>query len=206
MRASGAEGPRPLVTNRLRTVRTLATSTCRSTAWRSSILALVRRPASVAVGVELLRPLLTCTGSTTLEPSVDAAVRRFVATGDPAALLAIVGVGEGLTPAGDDVIVGVLAALDALSDCSVRARPRRKACVASLASGLEGRTTRLAAQLVESACEGEYAEPLRDLLHCMASSPRDDTSLLAAAHAVAALGHDSGVSLLRGLVAGIDSA
>ena len=168
-------------------------------------LALTRRPASMDVGAGWIRPLATGPASTLLQPTIDRTLSRFVATGDASVLHDIVGVGEGLTPAGDDVIVGVLAALDLLSACSASARQQRGECIAALIGQAEGRTTRLATQLIESACEGEYAEPLRDLLHGMAASPLDAASLVAAARSVAALGHDSGVSLLRGLIAGIDS-
>jgi hypothetical protein len=167
-------------------------------------LALRHRPASLARGMDSLRHVAAGREPTAFDRTVDRAISGFVETQDPSVLLALVGVGEGLTPTGDDVIVGIVAALDSLSAADVSAGALHAGLVQQLSHAVTGRTTRLAAQLILSACGGEYAEPLRDLLHCIAADPIDQRTLGASARAVAALGHDSGVSLIRGVVAGVD--
>ena len=80
----------------------------------------------------------------------------------------LVGWGEGLTPAGDDFLIGLMAGLDAL----VRDDPRRREFRRALAAALEAstqRTTPIAAHYLRLAAGGHYIEPLirlRNALLC----------------------------------------
>ena len=63
------------------------------------------------------------------------ALARFSAGGEARDLVGFVGLGEGLTPSGDDALVGVLAGLDALDQAIADARIERGALVAALDTG-----------------------------------------------------------------------
>jgi len=121
-----------------------------------------------------------------------AALASFHEEGDPALLAVLVGVGEGLTPSGDDVIVGALAAFERLGDEAARAR------LGAALAGCGVRTTKLAAQMIEAALAGRHAEPVLGVLAALAASP---ARLDAAASALLAVGHRSGADTLRGIVA-----
>jgi hypothetical protein len=128
------------------------------------------------------------------EPALAAALASYRDCGDPAVLAVLVGVGEGLTPSGDDLLVGALAALDALGDDAARQR------LASALTGCAVRTTRLAAQMIEAARDGRHAEPVLGVLEALAGSTSREPLEVAAA-ALLAVGHRSGADTLRGIVA-----
>jgi hypothetical protein len=122
-------------------------------------------------------------------------------TGDPslAAEVAarLIGLGPGLTPSGDDVLVGIEAALHAL------ARPSA-GFLASAMSDVEERTTALAATLLRHAAAGEFAERLHILLAALLGS--DDETIPAAIDRAAAWGATSGSDCLLGVLIGLDIA
>jgi hypothetical protein len=133
------------------------------------------------------------------EPVLAAALASYRDGGDPALLAVLVGIGEGLTPSGDDVIVGALAAFDALDDAAARGR------LGPALAGGAVRTTRLAAQSIAAALDGRHAEPVLDVLEALAGgAPR--ARLDAAASALLAVGHRSGADTLRGIVAVLERA
>jgi hypothetical protein len=107
----------------------------------------------------------------------------------------LVGLGSGLTPSGDDVLVGIEAALHAL------ARP--SAGFLALAMGdVEGRTTALAATLLHHAGAGEFAERLHALLAALIGS--EDEGIPAAIDRAVAWGATSGTDCLLGVLIGLD--
>jgi hypothetical protein len=137
------------------------------------------------------------------EPALAGALARFGATGDVAGLAGIVGVGEGLTPAGDDVIVGVLAGLDAAREASRAAAGRRQRLLAALEKGAVA-TTRLSAQMLDAAGAGLYAEPVLGVLHALVRQPPSAPELRRAVAALLATGHRSGADTLRGIRAALE--
>jgi len=110
----------------------------------------------------------------------------------------LVGWGEGLTPAGDDFLVGLLAGLDA----AVHADPSRLACRMAIVEALLAslpRTTRISAHQLHLAAHGHYGERLlaaRDTLLSDTSWHEVD----AAWHAACAIGATSGADTLAGLL------
>jgi hypothetical protein len=109
----------------------------------------------------------------------------------------LIGLGQGLTPSGDDVLVGIEAALHAL------ARPTAGFLVLAT-SGVEGRTTALAATLLHHAAGGEFAERLHVLLAALLGS--DDEAIPAAIDRAVAWGATSGTDCLLGVLIGLDVA
>jgi len=130
---------------------------------------------------------------------VDALVRAARERDLDATLVAIdrlVGWGEGLTPAGDDFLVGWLAGLHQLAS----ERDDYREAVARAVVGRAGRTTIIAAHMLRLAADGDFAAPvdrIRDALFC---APRDD-DWPGAVETLLALGATSGADTLRGLLA-----
>lgn len=73
----------------------------------------------------------------------------------------LIGLGPGLTPSGDDCLVGVLAVLQSREPAWLASAPRVRAAVA--AAAVEG-TSPVAAEFVRCALEARFAEPLTALL------------------------------------------
>ena len=107
----------------------------------------------------------------------------------------LVGLGPGLTPSGDDVLVGIEAALHALAGPSA-------GFLALAMDGVEERTTALAATLLRHAATGEYAERLHTLLAALLGS--DDEAIPAAIDRAVAWGATSGTDCLLGVLIGLD--
>jgi len=115
----------------------------------------------------------------------------------------LVGWGEGLTPAGDDVLVGLLAALDADAlDDAERRRFRdalRAACLAC-----SSRTSRISAAQMRLAAEGHHAEPTLRARDALLGA--DDPRIVDAAVAAAlAIGATSGAATMTGLLGGMEA-
>jgi len=132
-------------------------------------------------------------------PVLAGAIGRFDADRAVEGLAPLVGLGPGLTPAGDDFIVGLLAALWSRYD--------GRAFVAKL----HGPLARLAAtshpisrQFLMDALEGEVCEPLSDL--AVAVSMHDHERAAAGALRVMRFGHTSGADALTGFLFGLQPA
>jgi len=132
------------------------------------------------------------------EAALAAVLERFRAGGEIRGLAALVGVGEGLTPSGDDVLVGMLAGLDAAREMSGDATALRERLCAELERGTS-RTTRLAAQMLDAAAAGFYAEPVLAVLETLALPKPGARALERAIADLLAVGHRSGADTLRGI-------
>lgn len=124
-----------------------------------------------------------------------AALAAAIRSGDPDALVAaatgLLGLGEGLTPAGDDCLVGALAVLHAVGHPALVRVPAGSAAVARAAAE---RTTAIGREFVTHALAGRFSEPVLALLR--ARSARAATS---AAARLAGFGATSGADTLAGL-------
>jgi hypothetical protein len=107
----------------------------------------------------------------------------------------LIGLGPGLTPSGDDVLAGALAALDALA-----AGPARAALARAVADAPPGLTSPLSACLLRAAAAGHIGEPLR-----RAASAAVEGDAEAAVLAIRHVGHSSGWDMLAGIVAAFDA-
>ncbi|WP_289019383.1 DUF2877 domain-containing protein [uncultured Ornithinimicrobium sp.] len=113
-------------------------------------------------------------------------------TPNPSPVRSLVGLGPGLTPAGDDVLCGVLLGLRATGGEQARSALEREV------APLLGRTTALSATLLRHAAAGYAVPPLVALLRAWHAGA-DEHRLAALAVEVAAVGHTSGAALLLGL-------
>lgn len=121
-----------------------------------------------------------------------------------AAAEALIGLGPGLTPSGDDVLSGAIAAGIAVThalgdDAGQRFFHRFGAEVARRAIG---HTTTLSQTLLQHAAHGEMAEPARQLTLTLAGCG----SLTAALSRLRRVGHTSGNDLAAGIAAGARAA
>jgi hypothetical protein len=122
------------------------------------------------------------------------------------AVAALLGRGTGLTPAGDDLVAGVLAALRAVGSPAADDLAERVRALAPAA------TSRLSAALLDAADLGavvpEAAGVLRALAGVEASAGHDDGPgrLEAAVARLVGVGHTSGWHLAAGLLVGLSHA
>ena len=120
-----------------------------------------------------------------------------LASGDAAgAVSPLLGLGTGLTPAGDDLVAGALASLRALGS---PAADQLGAAVRALARAA---TTRLSAALLEAADVGALVPEAAGVLRALAGGEDVET----AADRLVALGHTSGWHLAAGLLVGVTHA
>lgn len=113
----------------------------------------------------------------------------------------LVGWGQGLTPAGDDFLVGLFAGLDALVDGAQARRCFRNALAAAVLARTP-RTTPIAAHYLRLASAGHYAAALlglRTALLCADDPDVVDAALVSAL----AVGATSGADTVGGLLAGL---
>jgi hypothetical protein len=112
-----------------------------------------------------------------------------------------VGWGEGLTPAGDDFLIGLLAGLDAFVADDDR-RGRVRGAIAALVTSCARRTTPIAAHYLKLAAAGHYNEPLVALRNAVLAED-DWYAVDGALGRALAIGASSGADTVRGLLAGL---
>jgi uncharacterized protein DUF2877 len=116
------------------------------------------------------------------------------------ALSRIVGLGTGLTPAGDDFLCGFVAA----AHCRSGARPERARLLETIERGVEellATTTALSGTFLRGALAGRVFRPLQDLADACAGTPGTDVK--AAILHLARIGHSSGMDVATGFFYGL---
>lgn len=120
-----------------------------------------------------------------------AGIRRRDASRLIAGACALLGLGEGLTPAGDDCLVGALAMLHAVDPEPLMREP---AVAGAIAEAAAARTTAIGGEFVLHALAGHFSEPLLAVLRA-----RSRAESARAAARLAALGATSGADTLGGM-------
>lgn len=143
-----------------------------------------------------------------LAPKVDdAGIGSALARRDAAevlhAAIGLLGRGDGLTPKGDDVVVGALAAYRLVGN-SLGTDPDLLLAEIGAPLLLEARrrTTRLSASLIAHALDGAVATPVADLLRAVTGRG----SLLPALETLHRVGHSSGTAMAHGALCGTRAA
>ncbi|HEV8353475.1 MAG TPA: DUF2877 domain-containing protein [bacterium] len=103
----------------------------------------------------------------------------------------LAGLGAGLTPSGDDVLVGALVALAALPDDHTDLRE-------AIRSATAGRTTRISAAYLQAAAGGDASEAWQRLLAALAGDAPDD--VIATGRHMLTYGETSGADMLTGFI------
>jgi hypothetical protein len=114
---------------------------------------------------------------------------RTMTTGGLSAVAGLIGLGPGLTPSGDDFLIGALALLDALAQRKIHAALGR--AVTDVAPGL---TSPLSACLLDAAAAGHTGEHLHRAVASVIAG-----NVAAATAAVRGIGHTSGWDMLAGI-------
>jgi len=102
---------------------------------------------------------------------------------------ALLGLGEGLTPAGDDCLVGALAVLHAIDAGALEPGP-----VTAIAAAAAARTTAIGREFVLHALAGRFSEPVLAVLRA-----RSSLESARAAERLRGLGATSGADTLAGM-------
>jgi len=139
-------------------------------------------------------------GTTTLTTELERACRTLDGADLVRCAGRLIGWGEGLTPAGDDYLVGLRAALGALAQGDARRIAFLRACDALLASA-PSRTTPISAHYLRLAAVGDFNADLLaavDALLC----EHDIDEASRAIDAALAVGATSGADALAGIVSG----
>jgi hypothetical protein len=111
---------------------------------------------------------------------------------------ALLGVGPGLTPAGDDVLTGLLLALQSVRDAPLAALPELLTLIRERAPS---RTTLYGASALHAACLGQAPEVVVGALAALFHNPG---AVAQGLEALTAIGATSGFDTLQGLSAGLD--
>ncbi len=117
-----------------------------------------------------------------------------------AAAVPLLGLGPGLTPSGDDLLVGLLAALRALEGRSSFDGPASERLLAETGR----RTNAVSFTFVSHALEGRFSEPLHRLVTHLAAGTPDEVERAMAA--LGAWGATSGLDTALGAVIGFAAA
>jgi hypothetical protein len=153
--------------------------------------------------VPVLDPRVAAEWSARLTHLADAHTRRVrdllpdgalaaLVRSDPEAVPALLGLGPGLTPLGDDVLGGWLATAVATR------HPGLEAVRTAVALTARDRTTTLSATLLACAARGEVVPELRNLLAGVADG--DETAIVKSLDALVSVGDTSGAGVLLGAV------
>jgi hypothetical protein len=109
----------------------------------------------------------------------------------------VVGLGEGLTPSGDDLLVGLLAVLHVTGRLHTLLPPaQHQQFLQTVSAG----TLALSAEFLHCALEGNFAEPVVCLIRSLFLLAPDEWPVHAAT--LAAVGHSSGIDAMVGMVLG----
>ena len=115
----------------------------------------------------------------------------------------LIGRGPGLTPSGDDFIVGFLAGLWAQA-CHDPKRTRFIKALSELLGKYLFKTTDISQAYLSAACQGEISESLSNLA-CVIARGANAATLKAALEQALAVGHTSGADGVSGLLAGLSA-
>lgn len=126
-----------------------------------------------------------------------AALMQWLRSGEgEAPVTPLLGLGRGLTPAGDDLIGGLLLALHAM-----QSENRLNALVRAITAAPELITTLLSRNLLHAACQGLGHAYLHDLVFCLQHG--DVYEIQTAAGKMDLIGHGSGWDALAGFLSGV---
>jgi uncharacterized protein DUF2877 len=194
-----------------RTATTVIRSTPRTTVFDPTLPAVRRDPMSRPVGhlIGHLARVRALTGfgeqwlALTADPRLRAAVETLIddrvdAGNADDAVLYLLGRGPGLTPSGDDVLVGMIAALWFVGEIDSSGLASLRQLLVDTGTRL---TTDISVEYLHYACRGMVAGPLHDLL--LALDRSDRTATADAVNQLRRYGHTSGMDCLLGAVTGL---
>lgn len=118
-----------------------------------------------------------------------------------AGVISLAGLGPGLTPAGDDFLVGLLAALHASRSGALMEKDELSNLCRLIAETAASSTTRLSAAWLRYAGQGCFGNAWHHLINALNHNSAD--AITAAAHRVLTTGASSGVDAMSGFLFGV---
>ena len=115
---------------------------------------------------------------------------------------ALIGLGTGLTPSGDDFVGGLLFTAWHLGRAYPSRCPWDGEHVGELVAGWEGLTNRISYAFLQDFAQGQGPRPLHDLMAALLTGA-DASETMAHVHLAAAIGSSSGWDMLTGLLTGM---
>jgi len=173
-----------------------------ATAWQSVWDALNARQVQLnaeIIAEDLFRSDETIRAGAAMRGLLDATRRTDPAA--PASVRPLIGLGSGLTPSGDDLLVGYLAGLW----CAVRNSRERTQFVTGLGETvirLSHLTNAISRTYLTHAARGQVSSRLADLAEAICRGENSDR-LLTAAESAMQVGHTSGMDAVTGLLIGL---
>lgn len=173
-----------------------------ATAWRIVWDALNTRQAELHADIiarDLLRSDSTFRAGAAMRGLLDATRQFDLAS--PAPVHALIGLGAGLTPSGDDLLVGYLAGLW----CAVQGRGERAAFLSRLGEvviRLSSQTTDISRAYLYHAARGQVSSRLADLAEAICRG-ENSNRFLAILESALQVGHTSGMDAVTGLLIGL---
>ena len=134
-----------------------------------------------------------------LRDQLGAALSSGAVTAARSCAIAMAGLGSGLTPSGDDVLLGVFAVLNIDASPCARLRPLCTDIVADIG----GRTNAISVAALRTAADGRVRESIDTLLTALMTG--DERSVRRALDHVLAIGSTSGADIVAGIVTGFDA-
>jgi hypothetical protein len=122
--------------------------------------------------------------------------RNADVTAGEGAVRGLIGLGFGLTPAGDDFLVGALALIDAIGE-----RDAHAALAQAIIAALPGATSPLSACFLRAAAAAHVGEDLHRAVSCVLAGDVD-----AAVATIENIGHSSGWDMLAGITTALGVA
>jgi hypothetical protein len=119
-----------------------------------------------------------------------------------ASLRRLIGLGPGLTPAGDDFLAGFISAGTIWRECLADPGKLTQEIAAGVRKGAEGRTTSVSVAMLADAADGEVSEPVQHFLTSLIQRGERSAVHFWAAE-ISRTGASSGEDLLNGLASGI---
>ncbi|MCK4581624.1 MAG: DUF2877 domain-containing protein, partial [Dehalococcoidia bacterium] len=123
----------------------------------------------------------------------------------------LIGLGMGLTPTGDDILIGILGGLEVLGHIlgtgdvgSNDVRATLDQLRTAIQQEAPGRTNLPSCQALCSATEGRFCEVLLYLLDALCQPGTTTREIITCAQSVLCLGHTSGLDLLTGVIAALE--
>jgi len=113
----------------------------------------------------------------------------------------LVGVGPGLTPTGDDVLVALVATSRRLAAGGLLQEAAADQFAAAVATRPPGRTTAVADHLLAEAAEGRFPQPLAVFVAALGDPGVDRATLAGLTDRLAATGAHSGADWIAGVIA-----
>lgn len=116
----------------------------------------------------------------------------------PEKVTSLIGLGSGLTPSMDDFIVGLISVLTYFdSNCTLSLHRK----ILELTSANLSETNRVSAAFLESAVNGDFAEPVLNLFKSFETN--DFAKVRSRLESIIEIGHSSGTDSLNGILFGI---